>query len=317
MKIVDGKMIIITAVTFSFLLLVFFTNNTSSSYALSLNVPKIDCFNKSLNEDNALELSISSTNSGNNYSYELINVTLDKTNNLAGSTTSYTYQNLEKGKEYTIILRACSNAKNDYSCSAWTKPFTAVAGDIPEIDIVAKPIIYLYPEKETELFVRLGNSERVTVSYPEYKDGWHVIAKPDGKLIDVNTGRSLYSLYWEGIQDKKLDIKDGFVVKGSDTVKFLEEKLDYLGLSEREAEEFIVYWLPKLQNNKYNYIRFATMEEINENMPLEFSEKPDTIIRVLMQFKALDSEIKVKPQKLISPERKGFVAVEWGGTEIK
>ena len=88
-------------------------------------------------------------------------------------------------------------------------------------------------------------------------------------------------------------------------------------LTEIEAEEFIVYWLPKLQENEYNYIRFATMDEINKNMPLEFSVEPDTIIRVLMQYKALDNYIEVNEQKLETPERTGFVAVEWGGTEIK
>ena len=48
-------------------------------------------------------------------------------------------------------------------------------------------------------------------------------------------------------------------------------------------------------------------------MPLEFSTKPDTLIRVLMQYKPLDKYIKIKEQKLNTPERRGFVAVEWGG----
>lgn len=73
-------------------------------------------------------------------------------------------------------------------------------------------------------------------------------------------------------------------MKGTDVAEFLEDKLALLGLNEREAEEFIVYWLPKLQENKYNYIRFATMEEINENMPLKFSTEPDSLIRVLMNI---------------------------------
>jgi len=182
---------------------------------------------------------------------------------------------------------------------------------------IAKPIIYLYPQEETELSVKLGCHEKVTCSYPKYEDGWNVVAKPDGTLIDLDTGRSLYALYWEGINTMKSEMKEGFVVKGSDTIKFLEEKLEILGLNEREAEEFIVYWLPKLEANKYNYIRFATMEEINEDMPLEFSVKPDTLIRVLMEFKGLDEYIEVPEQKLETPERKGFVVVEWGGTELK
>ena len=110
---------------------------------------------------------------------------------------------------------------------------------------------------------------------------------------------------------------EGFIVKGEDTIKSLEEKLEVLGLNEREAEEFIVYWLPKLESNKYNFIRFQTEEEINNNMPLEITPKPDTIIRILMEFKGLEEPIQIKEQKLITPQRTGFTVVEWGGTEIK
>ena len=182
---------------------------------------------------------------------------------------------------------------------------------------VYKPVIYLYPEKTIEISVTLCKPENITCSYPDYKSGWNVIANPDGSLIDKNTGRQLYSLYWEGIQSEPVNLEEGFVVEGKDTIQFLEEKLEILGLTETEAEEFIIYWLPKLQNNKYNYIRFATMDEIDKNMPLEFSIEPDTTIRVLMQYKALDNYIEVNEQKLETPERTGFVAVEWGGTEIK
>ena len=90
-----------------------------------------------------------------------------------------------------------------------------------------------------------------------------------------------------------------------------------LGLTEREAEEFIIYWLPKLECNKYNYIRFASIDEINEYMPLDFSVKPDSLIRVLMQYNGLDEYMEVTEQKLETPERTGFVEVEWGGSEIK
>lgn len=183
--------------------------------------------------------------------------------------------------------------------------------------IAKKPIIYLYPQEKTELTVTLGKPENLTCSYPEYKDGWNVVANPDGTLVDKESGRELYSLYWEGLQTEPVNMEEGFVVKGTDTTKFLEEKLAILGLTDKEAEEFIVYWLPELQNNEYNYIRFATIDEINTNMPLDFSVNPDTLIRVLMQYKPLDEKIEVREQKLETPARNGFVAVEWGGTEIK
>jgi len=185
-------------------------------------------------------------------------------------------------------------------------------------DVCYKPIIYLYPEQETNVEVKLGNPEKLTCSYPKYIDEWKVQVKSNGDLVDLDTNRNLYALYYESknIVDFKVE-EEGFCIKGEDCAKFLEEKLEVLGLNEREAEEFIIYWLPKLESNNYNYIRFATAEEINQNMPLEINPKPDTTIRILMIFKGLDKEISVVEQNLEKKERNGFVAVEWGGTEIK
>lgn len=59
------------------------------------------------------------------------------------------------------------------------------------------------------------------------------------------------------------------------------------------------------------------MDEINKNMPLEINPNPDSIIRVLMTYKKLNRPINVIEQQLVTPERNGFVAVEWGGSEIK
>lgn len=183
--------------------------------------------------------------------------------------------------------------------------------------VEAKPIIYLYPEEEQEVTVILGKTENLICTYPKYEDSWNVIAKPNGDLVDIKTGRNLYALYWEGVDSNAEVKKDGFVVKGEDSIKFLEEKLTILGLNEREAEEFIVYWLPKLEANKYNYIRFETKEEIEEDMPFIIEPTPTTVIRIAMNFKGLDEYMEVEEQELVAPVRKGFTVVEWGGTEIK
>lgn len=187
----------------------------------------------------------------------------------------------------------------------------------PEIDYDEKPIIYLYPENETNVTVKLGNEKILTSTYPKYEDKWMVTAYPNGNLVDLKTGRNLYSLYWEGKNYNSTVTDEGFIVNGSDTISFLEEKLKALGLNERESEEFIIYWLPRMEHNKYNYIRFASIDEINSIMPLYVDPNPDTIIRVLMVFKPLNQKINVKEQKFTTPERKGFTLVEWGGTEIK
>ena len=178
-----------------------------------------------------------------------------------------------------------------------------------------KPIIYIYPEKATNVTVRLSNPSDLTTTYPKYSDEWKVKALPDGTLIDNN--KKYYALYWESSSNRKNSIKeDGFVVRGEDTASFLEEKLEILGLNYKETNEFIMYWLPRLENNKYNYIRFQTLAEINSNMGLDIDPKPDTLIRVRMEYKPLNKKIKIKEQTLERVERHGYTVVEWGGTNI-
>ena len=141
-------------------------------------------------------------------------------------------------------------------------------------------------------------------------------AEPDGTLKDAN-GRTYYSLYWEGKNVNQMPAFDGFIVAAGDSVKFLEEKLERLGLTEREAQEFIVYWLPKLESNPYNFIRFWTREEIDQNMPLTITPQPANLIRVMMSFRAA-SEWEQVPMQILPPipSRNGFTVVEWGGTEL-
>lgn len=214
---------------------------------------------------------------------------------------------------YANIIKKEDNCKNK-TLNSYREDYP----DYPDYPVVdAKPIIYIYPQQETEVTVKVGNPQTLTHTYPKYENEWKVLAKPNGDLKDLKTGRNLYALYWEGINTVESNMNEGFIVKGEDTIKFLEEKLEILGLNEREAEEFIVYWLPKLESNKYNFIRFQTEEEINNNMPLEITPKPDTVIRILMEFKGIEEPIQIQEQKLSTPQREGFTVVEWGGTEIK
>ena len=178
-----------------------------------------------------------------------------------------------------------------------------------------KPVIYLYPESETEVSVRLDYKGKLTCTYPEYNDGWAVIAKPDGSLRDISTGREYSYLFWEGIDDTKYDMTKGFVVKGEDTAEFLQETLAKMGLTPKEYNEFIVYWLPKMQNNPYNLITFQG-ETYTETAKLTVSPNPDSVLRVFMVYTALDAPIEVEMPEIEFFERKGFTLVEWGGTEI-
>ncbi|MFA4937332.1 MAG: hypothetical protein WC575_03535 [Patescibacteria group bacterium] len=181
-----------------------------------------------------------------------------------------------------------------------------------------KPVIYLYPEQKQQVDVKINYQGNLIVSYPEYNNGWNVVAYPDGKIINLLDNREYSYLFWEGTNKvANYDLSSGFVVKGPETAKFLQDKLEKLGLTPKEYNEFIVYWVPKMQNNKYNLIHFATSEEYDDNVILEIDPKPDSLLRVFMTFKKIDNETMVKPQIIDPFKRDGFVVVEWGGTELK
>ena len=187
-----------------------------------------------------------------------------------------------------------------------------IAIDLP---VYYKPVIYLYPEKTTDINVKLTLDGELKYTYPEYpQNGWNVTATPDSVLHDAS-GREYSYLFWEGTSNCKWDMSEGFVVKGSDTVAFLQEKLEYLGLTPKEYNDFIVFWLPKMQDNNYNLISFQT-DLYEKSAQLDITPKPDSIQRVFMAFKPLDKYEEVPEQKLEPFTRHGYSVIEWGGTEI-
>ena len=139
-------------------------------------------------------------------------------------------------------------------------------------------------------------------------------AAPDGTITDEN-GQKYNYLYWEGNSEQEYDFSEGFCVAGEDTAKFLEDALDRLGLTRREANEFIVYWLPRMESNEYNLISFQS-EAYTDHARLEIQPEPDTVIRVFMAYKPLDHYQEIPEQSLSAPERSGFTVVEWGGSEL-
>lgn len=195
-----------------------------------------------------------------------------------------------------------------------TKPATA------QIRVHA-PIIYLYDEQCRDANVKLCLNGELTCTYPVYdaEEGWNVRTSPDGILIDEN-GRQYEYLFWEGDVNFEADFSKGFCVAGKDTVAFLEKALSDLGLSDTEANAFIMYWLPLMEGNPYNVISFQT-ENFENAAVLEVTPSPDTVVRINMLFYSSDSYVDMAPQDLSSmnpalSEREGFVLVEWGGGKI-
>ncbi len=179
-----------------------------------------------------------------------------------------------------------------------------------------KPVIYLYPEESLVVRVELVYNGNLICTYPAYNEGWTVTAHPDGRLIDQTDGREYTYLFWEGTSNIEYDMSKGFVVKGEDTADFLRDKLEYIGLTPKEYNEFIVYWLPKMQNNQFNLITFQN-EAYTDNAELKIMPEPDSILRVFMAYRPLDEAITIEEQNLEPFSRQGFSVIEWGGAVVK
>ena len=190
---------------------------------------------------------------------------------------------------------------------------TAENSDAEQCD--AKPVIYLYPEKKAEVTVKLNYAGEMTCTYPAYNDGWKVCASPDGTLTDAD-GQTYNYLYWEGVNSVAYDFSEGFCVAGSDTAAFLENTLNQLGLTRKEANEFIVYWLPLMKENPYNLIAFQS-DSYTQAAQISIEPAPDTLLRVFMAWKPLESAVDISTQNLTAPVRTGFTAVEWGGCQVR
>ena len=178
-----------------------------------------------------------------------------------------------------------------------------------------KPVIYLYPEVTTEVDVRVNFKGEFTVTIPEYRDGWTVTAHPDGTLIEED-GETYSYLFWEGIPEASvLTFTEGFCVRGEDTAEFLWDILPLLGLNAAESADFIEFWLPRMQNNAYNVIRFNDPAYM-EMATMDIFPAPDTVIRVFMSYTASETYVELPTQEIVTPSRDGFAVVEWGGCEI-
>ena len=185
--------------------------------------------------------------------------------------------------------------------------------------MVAKPVIYIYPTEKTEIDLELNFKGELLTTFPKYDKNWDVIAEQNGQIFDKKTNRYYSSLFWDGTIDfpeEHYKYDDGFIVPKEKLTEFFIEKLGYIGLNNQETNDFIQYWLPILERNKYNFIHFLVNEKCNEIADLKVNPKPETSIRIYMEFYGLENYINCNEQQLPKTERKGFTLIEWGGADV-
>lgn len=185
-------------------------------------------------------------------------------------------------------------------------------------ETVKKPVIYLYPEKEEKINLKLKVDGDLTFTYPAYNGQWNVTAQPSGELtID---GELHNYLFWEAEANNSVqssEIKEGFVVKGSRSQQFLENTLKNIGLTSQERADFITFWGPQLAKNEANLLHFVMNEDCNRYAELEISPAPDRVNRVYLVWMPVSPSFRIPTQTLPKFDRSGFTVVEWGGHETE
>ncbi len=204
------------------------------------------------------------------------------------------------------------------------KPYTRVTAyvnfsDAYEPRPVKKPVIYVYPEKTTAVEIKLDVKGTLDFTYPQYHNGWAFTADPNGTI--AMNGKQYDYLFWDGTADfatKNINANEGFVVKKDSLVPFFENKLSAMGLSPREAQDFITFWCPLMAVNETNFVHFEFTKGYDQFAEIAITPKPDNLFRLFMVWSnanGLDAAT-VKPQQMEKVNRSGFTVIEWGGSEV-
>ncbi len=224
---------------------------------------------------------------------------------------------------------------NEASGIKWDINKDGKIGHYVERGYTYKPVIYIYNnngEARAELTI---NNGIMTAEYPKHdelvdnKYIWKVNTNTDGTITTENGNEYSY-IFWEAEDFEHYDFKDGFCVKGEDTEEFLKSSLKSLNLLPREYNEFIVYWLQQMQNNKYNIVRFYGIDTSDttdlylNSKPLEVYDNNNQLItnqlRVLMVWYSSDKPVDIKEQNLekfaIVRDNETPTVIEWGGEQI-
>lgn len=182
---------------------------------------------------------------------------------------------------------------------------------------VAKPVIYLYPQSPTAVDVQVVTSGQIVVSDPHYpQGGWrNVLATPEGTL--TYNGKQYSELFYESSVNDFQKPEQGITIAKAQLPQRMSAILDKLGLIGKEKQEFLDFWLPKLQALPSPYVYFSLLDTSAKASvdKVTINPKPDTQIAFIAYFKPVDSADNGTVLQLpATPQRVGFVSVEWGGT---
>lgn len=188
-----------------------------------------------------------------------------------------------------------------------------------ELQLMKKPVIYLYPEDTMQVEVEVIPKGEFTFTYPDIKNGWNFTCTPEGDILDGE--KSYPYLFWESaqrIEQKDINPNAGALVKGKEAVAYLNAQLTQFGLTSSERADFITFWGPQLQTKTNLYIYLLLDEECDAFASLKISPQPQNTSRIYVIWSEVPANYSrpLESQNIPTMNREGFTVIEWGGAQV-
>lgn len=190
--------------------------------------------------------------------------------------------------------------------------------EIIDCDTADKPNLYLYPEADTPMSVRVLHTDRqqLVATAPEHGAGWRGIAHPDGTWTDTRPGASpepwpflFYEVSLAPWQSRSLQRAEGWCLPEAGAAEAMAELLGDYGFNARERDDFVDAWVHDLPPSHTGYAVYPQLQvahaaglELSEALPV------DRLWLVVEEGNGC-----LLPEPAVVPfERSGPHGVEWG-----
>ena len=173
-----------------------------------------------------------------------------------------------------------------------------------------KPNIYIYPKEQIQLLVQLDFplGGKIIKSIPKYRTGWNIIVDTNGLI-----NNSYSYLFYESTQPNVWQKDYGWITKTNELESFFRKNMAEYGFIGREIDDFIDYWIPRLNNYPFYSIYPQTEQIIDKVIQLSLSKQPDNLLRLFYVIEGHNRiQDKLPEPSMVDFNRDGYFVTEWG-----
>jgi hypothetical protein len=182
------------------------------------------------------------------------------------------------------------------------------------------PAIWLYPERELDVEIKLSFSGRgfMTTSAPAYNDRWRIHVDPTQPF---NKYSSTYvddpwvpHLDYDGFREGTFQTSAGWCIEQQSLFAWQRSQLKEIGFLDSEIDEANIDYARMLLNRRYPEPYFAIYPQVTSiveaSVALEITPRADTTYRLWLYFVPVEKRLELRTPEVPRIERKGFTLIE-------